>query len=177
MKESGYIDFTDTSETEVELTAQDLLSLPAAAAPARGSEPVATSSAVNKAQPAAIRVPAEKAKAASSPARKQGFSLPKMAWGVGLAVVGGVVVAANHMYSAPKHVEPAPIIVSTIPQEPDPVVDERPPTLVANPFDPSEVFELAPGLSEEEARTAVEQLLLERASQRHAGIGGIRSSR
>ncbi|MBB6095573.1 hypothetical protein HNQ60_004463 [Povalibacter uvarum] len=176
MKESGYIDFTDTSETEVELTAQDLLSLPVAAASAKGSEPVAASIAVTKEQPA-VRVQAEKAKAVPSPARKQGFSLPKMAWGVGLAVVGGVVVAANHMYSAPKHIEPAPVIVSTIPQEPDPVVDERPPTLVTNPFDPSEVFELAPDLSEEEARIAVEQLLLERASQRHAGIGGIRSSR
>lgn len=164
MKESGYIDFTDASETEVELTAQDLLSLPAAA--------------VNKEQPVqpVVRASTEKAKALP-PARRQGFSLPKMAWGVALAVVGGVVVAANHMYSVPKRIEPVPVIVSTIPQEPDPVVEERPPTLVANPFDSSEVFELAPGLNEEEARAAVEQLLLERASQRYAGIGGIRSSR
>lgn len=175
MKESGYIDFTDVSETEVELTAQDLLSLPAAADAVPVKGPAAVNAAVTR-QKQVMHASAEKPKA-PPPARKHGFSLPKMAWGVGLVVVGGVVVAANHMYSAPQRVEPAPVIVSTIPQEPDPVVEERPPTLVANPFDSSEVFELAPDLSEEEARAAVEQLLLERASQRHAGIGGIRSSR
>lgn len=42
------------------------------------------------------------------------------------------------------------------------------PTLFANPFDPSEIFELAPGLTEEEARQQVAQILLERARERMA---------
>jgi hypothetical protein len=42
------------------------------------------------------------------------------------------------------------------------------PTLYANPFDPSEIFELAPGLTKEEARQQVAQILMERARERMA---------
>ena len=47
-------------------------------------------------------------------------------------------------------------------------VPDGPPTLFTNPFDPTEVFELPPGLSEEEARERVAQILLERARERMA---------
>jgi hypothetical protein len=42
------------------------------------------------------------------------------------------------------------------------------PTLYANPFDPTEIFELAPGLTKDEARKQVAQILLERARERMA---------
>lgn len=43
---------------------------------------------------------------------------------------------------------------------------QQPPTLFANPFDESEVFELPPGTTKEEARDIVAQLLIERARER-----------
>lgn len=55
-------------------------------------------------------------------------------------------------------------IVAVEPEEEAPVA----PTLFANPFDPTEIFELAPGLSKDEARQQVAQILLERARERMA---------
>ena len=162
MNDPIYVDFTDASETEVELSAQDLLDLPA---------PVSET-----ASPAVATVEAKMTQALA--ARPRTVTLPRAAWSIGLVVMAGVVVAANQMYSAPEVPAPPPVIVSSIPQQPDPVPveEERPPTLAVNPFDPSEVFELAPGLSKEEARAAVAELLLERATQRQAtamiGTGG-----
>ncbi|NLG75807.1 MAG: hypothetical protein GX535_06190 [Xanthomonadaceae bacterium] len=46
--------------------------------------------------------------------------------------------------------------------------EPEPPTLFANPFDPTEVFELEPGLTKEEARQRVAEILLERARERMA---------
>ncbi|HMN44036.1 MAG TPA: hypothetical protein PKE27_05665, partial [Povalibacter sp.] len=59
---------------------------------------------------------------------------------------------------------------------PDPVAvdestEEAPPTLIANPFDPSEVFELPPGLTRDQARDMVAELLLKRASERQVYAG------
>jgi hypothetical protein len=56
--------------------------------------------------------------------------------------------------------------------EPVPVEDEIPvaaePTRYANPFDPQEVFELPPGMTREQARTMVADILLKRAAERQA---------
>lgn len=171
MNDPIYVDFTDASETEVELSAQDLMDLPPVAVPAESPQ-----QAVTECRPVEHR--SAEAAEVRKPARRPGLlTVPRMAWSVGLVVAAGVVVAANQMYSAPELPTPAPVIVSSIPQQPDPVPveEERPPTLVRNPFDENEVFELAPGLSREEARAAVAQLLLERAAQRQvaaAGAGG-----
>lgn len=172
MNDPIYVDFTDVSETEVELSAQDLLDLPPAAVPEKASQPAIVTNT------SAPKVTVESKKAQAPAPRARTVTLPRAAWSVGLVIVAGVVVAANQMYSAPEVPAPTPVIVSSIPQQPDPVPveEERPPTLAANPFDPSEVFELEPGLSKEEARAAVAQLLLERATQRQAtasiGTGG-----
>jgi hypothetical protein len=60
-----------------------------------------------------------------------------------------------------------------IPQRADVVevevaAEEPPPVRFTNPFDKTEVFELPPGTSKQEAREIVAQLLLERARERSA---------
>jgi hypothetical protein len=58
------------------------------------------------------------------------------------------------------------------PPEPAPIAEETPiasePTRYANPFDPQEVFELPPGITGEQARTMVADILLKRAAERQA---------
>ncbi len=79
--------------------------------------------------------------------------------------------AATH---APESERPATIAWTPLPEAGEIIVDEAEeeaplePTLFANPFDPTEVFELAPGLSRDEARDQVAQILLERARERMA---------
>ena len=81
------------------------------------------------------------------------------------------VLAAGILFESapPQRVVERP--VSNWSPVPDPVVNEvsgveEAPTLVANPFDRTEVFELPAGISQEEAKAMVADLLLKRASER-----------
>jgi hypothetical protein len=95
-----------------------------------------------------------------------------------LAIVGLTLIASAalmaHQFSAPEPVEKRTTIAWTpLPESGQPVVEEEeqapaPPTLFANPFDPTEVFELPPGLSKDEAREMVAQILIDRARERTA---------
>jgi hypothetical protein len=93
-----------------------------------------------------------------------------------LAIVGLTLIASAalmaHQFSAPEPVGRRTTIAWTpLPESGQLMVEDEeqapaPPTLFANPFDPTEVFELPPGLTKEEAREMVAQLLLERARDR-----------
>ncbi|HEY5808774.1 MAG TPA: hypothetical protein VIT67_12435 [Povalibacter sp.] len=153
-------DGTFEAATEVELSAQDLLALEPPRAPA---EP--------RVQPAAVGAPAVDVvkPAKPAPASRNRWSPQYTAWAVALAIAVGVGFGAVQLNSAPpRHARNT--IVSSIPQKPDPIIEDEEPTLARNPFDPSEVFELPPGMSEEEARIAVADLLMKRAADRQASI-------
>jgi hypothetical protein len=93
----------------------------------------------------------------------------------GLAVAASIAVAAHFEYGESRRAVLTPPVDWTPlperPAEPIEVVEAAPaapPTLYRNPFDKNEIFELPPGLSQDEAREMVAQLLLERARERVA---------
>lgn len=91
---------------------------------------------------------------------------------VGSVIVAGIAVAAHYEYSESKRVVEPPVAWTPLPERPqeevaeEAVIEAPQPTLYKNPFDPSEVFELPPGLTKEEARDMVAEILMERARER-----------
>jgi hypothetical protein len=88
-------------------------------------------------------------------------------------VIAGIAVAAHYEFSgaAPdtqaRAVEWTPLPERAQSLEAEPEVPPPPePTRFVNPFDKTEVFELPPGLTHEEAREIVAEILLERARER-----------
>jgi hypothetical protein len=107
---------------------------------------------------------------------------------VGVIVVFGTLVALGAIAqrtSERKHLAtavPAPTPVAATPVAPQPPPAPGEPVRFKNPFDHSEVFEFPPGTSPAEARQAVAELLMERASDRHVQFverphGGVRRAR
>ncbi|MFL6547068.1 MAG: hypothetical protein ACJ8OJ_00140 [Povalibacter sp.] len=177
MNSSDEFEIDDLSEIEVELTAQDLLdlsplSIAKPAISAVPAQPVATVSASAIVQATAI-APSAKATAVSAPHAK-----PKNSGGFGVVVgtvlavgivAAGMTAVLSKESSARK--QPLKIAQSTIPDKPDPVIEEEPelpPVLVKNPFDESEVFALPAGTTKAEAREYVADVLLKRAAERQA---------
>jgi hypothetical protein len=164
MKLTGDTGFASGAELEVELSAQDLLGLtPIQDKPAQptfqlisSDEPRAAITSATPTAPAAARVPTR--------------LLSRRFMGAAAASIVAVLAAGILFESAPpQRVVERP--VSNWSPVPDPVVNEVSeaedgPTLVANPFDRTEVFELPAGISQEEAQSMVADLLLKRASER-----------
>jgi len=163
--------------TEVELSAEDLLDLspspiveieceytstpaPVQLQPVSVPGIPSTAARVTKQQHAARRLPAASIAAT--------FAL------VAVSTITGVVLYKST--SPDRVMRPA---ASTWAPTPDAVSADavETPTLFANPFDASEVFELPPGISPEEARTLVADLLLKRASERQAQVRTTNSRR
>ncbi len=82
----------------------------------------------------------------------------RMAGALGLAIILGCVMGVHYKYSDSQRSASA----------------ESHATLFANPFDETEVFELQPGLTEDEAREIVGQLLIERAKERERSVASAR---
>jgi hypothetical protein len=169
----------DGFQTEVELTAQDLLDLsPLPELPAAANSPLEAAD-VSQAKPqvvvAAPRVekqiptPGVKQAPEAKRAGRSGVVMGACAIAAFAAVTAGVGVVLSSESSARK---PALMLAqSTIPAQPDPYVEEAPelpPVYVKNPFDESEIFELPAGTSDSEARAYVASVLLQRASERQA---------
>jgi hypothetical protein len=94
--------------------------------------------------------------------------------GVGIlttAVIAGIAVAAHYEFSG-SATQPEPVAWTPLPERPPELEAEEdalpppPPTRFVNPFDKTEVFELPAGLTSEEARQMVAEILLERARER-----------
>lgn len=98
---------------------------------------------------------------------------PRIALALSATMVALIVAGAFYGYSTPDR--PAPSSMATL-QTPDRWLpsatpdEELEPVLVANPFDDAEVFEFPPGTSEDEARDAVAEMLMKRATERQAHL-------
>jgi hypothetical protein len=88
-----------------------------------------------------------------------------------LSLSGVKYAAVSREQDTPLPPTPSPVAVA---QTPEPAAATPPPAAepepvhFANPFDASEVFEFPPGTTRDEARTAVAEMLLERARSRVA---------
>jgi hypothetical protein len=169
MKLPGDTGFASDAELEVELSAQDLIGLtPIQGKPAQPTLQLISSDGprVTSAATAAVATASPIPGAVRIPPRM--FS-PRVMGAVAASIVA--VLAAGILFESapPQRVVERP--VSNWSPVPDPVVNEvseveEAPTLIANPFDRTEVFELPAGISQEEAKAMVADLLLKRASER-----------
>jgi hypothetical protein len=166
---------TKEADTEVELSAQDLLALSAPrAAEHRTSVPtpivskslteVSVISAAPSAPPSHTHVP--------TPKTEPRTALPRVVLALGLTVAAVGTAGALYTYrpstevkqSSPPRVQPAVLPEWTAPEpEPEPVGK---PVRFTNPFDKTEVFEFPHGTTRTEARDKVRELLLARAMER-----------
>lgn len=172
MKQPGDSPFSSDAEMEVELTTQDLVGLtPAYPVDAPSITPVETATLIAVAAPNANAAPS------SASRTRMRWMAPKAVGLVATVTVSLIAIVSLAELAPPQRVVERP--VSDWSPVPDPiVVDEAmeatSPTLFANPFDPSEVFELPPGLSRDQARDMVADLLLKRASERRVYAGNRR---
>ena len=166
------------SMTEVELDAADLVGLTPIHQGA-ASQPISPYE-----QPTALQTYDEEIAALGMPIASESEQcvLPKRrlidnrALGIfGFVLITSAGLVAHQVASTKPAPEPLVAMDWTpLPErgEPDAIVELEealePPTLFANPFDPSEVFELEPGLTKEEARERVAAILMERARERMA---------
>ncbi len=163
---------------EVELSAADLLDL--VPTPAVHSAPVAQLRdadplpAPDTAAHAAATSALIAAPVVSAPvtARSDGSRFnPMYASAAAIVMANAAMVAIQSRASQDR---PTSQVVSNWPPAPEPVPVEDEitvavePTRYANPFDPQEVFELPPGITREQARTMVADILLKRAAERQA---------
>ncbi len=160
MNQSGDNRFSADAELEVELSAFDLLGL----TPASPAE----SAAVDAPRIATVTVNPAANAAQVAAHRSMRLKSPRTMGIAAMALVSLIAIVSVAELAPPQRAIERP--VSNWSPVPDPVVTEveepPPPTLFANPFDASEVFELPPGLSRDEARAMVADLLLKRASER-----------
>lgn len=177
MTSSDEFEIDDVAETEVELTAQDLLDLSPLPIAAHTS-PSATS--IQSEIPSAVVAAAASAAPLAASSRiaspvlldAKKASRSTIVFGVcAIALVIAVAAGVGVVFSKDSSpIAAAPAVRSTIPLKPDPYIEEpapeQPPVLVKNPFDETEVFELPPGTSKADARAYVADLLLKRAAER-----------
>jgi hypothetical protein len=166
-----------TQPTELELDANDLIEMSLAEPSAPSIKPSPHAPIVHIAteeERAALGAPLPGGHPADSSTSHPSTTVaPRVLCALGLVLVVAAGLVA-HRHVATEHAVPSVAQAWAPLPEPDQTLieEEEPeaptPTLFANPFDPTEVFELAPGLSEEEAREQVAEILLERARQRMA---------
>ena len=148
MSESaGVIARSDETDTEIELSAQDLLAL----SDLGQIEAHATSSAPQPSKPAQ-----------SGSKHKLGLPLSLIA-AVGVAGATYVVTSSDGATPSVANIS-QPLAPSEWPAPQQ--LAERAPVRFANPFDAEEVFEFPPGTTETQARDAVADVLLKRAISR-----------
>jgi hypothetical protein len=161
MTQSSDSDLAAELVTEVELSAADLEVL---------APPAAAASQADSAAPVqSVKAVAAAAAPARMPSSLRGrITRLQVAGMLGLAIVAGVSLSVHNESPPVGMVQPA--ASEWIPISSKPATGEaehaHAPTLFANPFDETEIFELAPGLSDEEARQVVANLLIERARER-----------
>lgn len=169
MSNSDTSDINDEATTEVELSADDLLELssPAIQQSARVSE---TKTLAEPADVVPITQPVRTV-TASRPSMRQLASSRKIFLPLG-GLAAAVIAAIGLQY---RHTPSAGLPQSSLASEPravtpvaedESIATEQPPVQFTNPFDPSEVFEFPAGTSHAEARDAVADLLLKRATER-----------
>jgi hypothetical protein len=163
MSEStGVILRTDEADTEVELSAQDLLAL--SDSPHFGERKSGLTSQPSR--PAASALP-RKIDAPKASSRYVSASRLSLSLVITIGVFGAAAYVLTRSNGANEPTtantsEPAPQLELSAPEQ----IAEGEPVRFANPFDAGEVFEFPPGTSETEAREAVAEVLMERAMSR-----------
>jgi hypothetical protein len=150
------------SETEVELTADDLQEMKPLL------ESVIATATESRSEPVPQGLSDQSAKPASS--GPSSLLYVALSAGVAIAAVAAFVIVSRHSAAPEQAVR---TFVTTVPQRPDALVEtdeapaiEGPPVRFANPFDRSEIFEFPPGTTRAEARDAVADILMQRAQER-----------
>jgi len=129
--------------------------------------------------------------AASAPSKKQprvtttsGVKRRSNAAGYVAAVAGVAVIAAVAIYLIPR--ESTTTVLSHLPRwralpdkDPEPIEEPMPvqdlkPVRIRNAFDRTEVFEFPPGTTQQQARDAVAEILLNRAMERQSSVASSR---
>jgi hypothetical protein len=153
----------------VELTANDLVDLSRPQLSDLAQAQIESALMGERANEAAL--PAARRTLSSSSKRLSGLAL-----GFGcIAIVASIALGAHYAganFNSERVTPPTTLAWTPIPERPEPIEVEAepevevPPTLFANPFDKTEIFELPPGTTKEEAREIVAQILIERARER-----------
>jgi hypothetical protein len=164
---------TESSDTELELTADDLVSLSASRQ--------LNAADLQALQAASNTVPQQSKASKLADTSKHARAISRGAMFIGLMFAAGAAAIAmyTHAYTASgsgkriqhlwKPAFPQPTHDTQV-REPEPVEPRGPPVRYANPFDSTEVFEFPPGTSRAAARDAVAQILLERAAERASSV-------
>lgn len=167
---------TGDVDTEVELSAQDLVAL--ARCPLQ--EPDSVKSPGEAPRQAPRHAPPSPVAATTTSVERR-IVISRIALPVGLMAAGiaGAAVLYAHLELGDT-VSPAPqSTLRALPagqsewSEPEPEPKPEPegkPVLFRNPFDASEVFEFPPGTSRDAAREAVSKMLIERAMERKPAV-------
>ena len=172
-KRNEVIRGTEDSDTEVELSSQELLHMSRPDVDP-GGVPEHVGSASSPGAPAVRSISGSDVQASATPAetsttgKRIGLSL-----GFLLAVAGGGGIYAHiSQKEADEPFIPPSSLLAVQPEAPEaePPAPLGAPVRFANPFDRSEIFEFPAGTSREEARAAVAQMLLERAAGRRAQV-------
>jgi hypothetical protein len=151
---------------DIELSARDLLEL-STPVTAQASAPAAQ----DIAKTFAAKFPSEGAAAATRNAGSTNArNAPRMAMIIGgvfaAIAVGSVVRYQSAATDESSQATSTARVEASISDEEPAAATEQAPVRITNSFDKSEVFEFPPGTSESEARAAVADLLLQRATER-----------
>jgi hypothetical protein len=158
---------------ELELSPQDFLTLSRIAE--EQSAPPVGEAMLTGAEPAATEVSSKIARGTPRMAR---WSLARVAGILGITAAAITLGSAAHRAVVGRSVVTAAINLSGPAAAPTPQPAELSPTVrLKNPFDPSEIFEFAPGTSEAEARQSVAEVLLQRARDRQFRSAGAQLNR
>lgn len=152
---------TDETDTEVELSAEDLFALSDSGL--IGQRESGLPSQPPRAAANALPRKIEATRASTSRFAKA----PRLS--ISLFVTIGIVGAAYVLTASTGTSQPTADTLARAPQSPWPAPEQKTegePVLFSNPFDAEEVFEFPAGTSETEAREAVAELLMERAMAR-----------
>jgi hypothetical protein len=156
------------SDSEIELTSDDLASLSDGRKVDSAALPVAQATAVPSASQQSV-----KKKPSQTSNAPRALSRAAMFIGLTFAAIAGAIAMYTHSQTStgkrvqvawkPAFPQPAG---ETAAVEPEEIQPQGPPVKFANPFDRSEVFEFPPGTSRSAARDAVAEILLQRAAER-----------
>jgi hypothetical protein len=172
VSDSEKFGLTEETPIEVELSAQDLWDL--SVLPASEHQELRAEPQAAEQRPAeAVSVVEQPVPTRAAPSRNNRISVPRIALALTLAVAAVSVFGARYQYQPPIPERPASPPSNSLQSEPAsfekaPLAtdSQRPPVLFRNPFDASEVFEFPPDTSRAEARAAVADLLVKRATER-----------
>lgn len=170
---------TNASDTEVELDADQLAALARLEVTAKREERLTTAAPVTVAAPLSCMTSASGRTQSQRRSALLRTAVPVSLLVAAVATAGAIYsrsLEPDTLPSAPRSAPAPSVMPDWVTQEIEPQPQPQPePVRFANPFDKNEVFEFPAGTSKEDARAAVANILLERASERRATDPKLRS--